>query len=197
MLRDVRKLTEDWHYDAISLGYPGRVRDNRPVEEPHNLGSGWVNFNFSKAFGVPVKVINDAAMQAVGSYRGGTMLFLGLGTGFGTALVVEGQVVPMELGRLSYKGKTYEDYLGLTGLKRLGITEWRNCFKTVVDRFITALEVDEVVVGGGNVGKLDNLPPRCRAGNNVLAFRGGFLLWDRRKSLLVGASRPRVRRAKK
>ncbi len=189
MLRDVQKLTEDWHYDVISLGYPGRVRDNRPVEEPRNLGKGWVNFNFSKAFGVPVKVINDAAMQALGSYRGGTMLFLGLGTGFGTALVVDGQVVPMELGRLSYRGKTYEYYLGLAGLTRLSITEWRNCLNTVVDRFITALEVDEVVIGGGNVGKLDKLPPHCRAGHNALAFRGGFLLWKDTESDLATTSR--------
>jgi polyphosphate glucokinase len=124
-------------------------------------------------------MINDAALQALGSYRGGTMLFLGVGTGLGTALVVEGTVVPMELGHLSYKDGTFETYLGLEGLKRLGITKWRECFRDVATRFIDALELDDVVVGGGNVTKLDKLPPRCRAGDNALAFRGGYLLWER------------------
>jgi polyphosphate glucokinase len=179
MVSDVLKLTEDWNYDAVSIGYPGRVRDNRPVSEPANLGHGWVNFNFAKAFGVPVKVMNDAAMQALGSYRKGAMLFLGLGTGLGTALVVNGSVVPMELGHLSYKQGTYEDYLGLKGLERMGIKKWRVCFGEVVSRFIYALELDDVVIGGGNVNKLDKLPPGCRAGDNALAFRGGFLLWEK------------------
>jgi polyphosphate glucokinase len=123
-------------------------------------------------------VINDAAMQALGSYRGGTMLFLGVGTGLGTALVVDGTVVPMELGHLSYRDGTFESYLGLKGLQRLGITKWRQCFRDVATRFIDALELDDVVVGGGNVAKLDKLPPRCRAGDNALAFRGGYLLWE-------------------
>jgi len=179
LVSEVQKLTEDWHYDAISIGYPGRVRENRPVREPHNLGRGWVNFDFGKAFGVPVKLMNDAAMQALGSYRGGTMLFLGLGTGLGTALIVDGSVVPMELGHLSYKQETYEDYLGLKGLTRLGIRKWRDCFREGVARFVTALELDDVVIGGGNVNKLDKLPPGCRAGDNAFAFRGGFLLWER------------------
>lgn len=183
MVSAVRKLTEDWDYDVVSIGYPGRVRENRPFREPHNLGKGWVGFDFGQAFGVPVKIINDAAMQARGSYRGGTMLFLGLGTGLGTALVVDGRVVPMELGHLSYKDGTYEDYLGLRGLKRLGIKQWRICFQEVVARFITALELDDVVIGGGNAKKLEKLPPGCRAGDNAFAFRGGFLLWknDSRK----------------
>jgi polyphosphate glucokinase len=177
MVSGVLKLTEDWKYDAVSIGYPGRVRDNRPYAEPVNLGRGWVKFDYAAAFGRPVKVINDAAMQAIGSYKGGTMMFLGLGTGLGTALVVDGTVVPMELGHLSYKQGTYEHYLGLKGLERLGITKWRSLVCEVVARFIEALELDDVVIGGGNINKLDKLPPGCRAGDNALAFRGGFLLW--------------------
>jgi polyphosphate glucokinase len=179
MVSGVQKLTEDWDYDAVSIGYPGRVRENRPVSEPFNLAHGWVKFDFGKAFDVPFKIINDAAMQALGSYRGGTMLFLGLGTGLGSALIVDGGVVPMELGHLSYRQGTYEDYLGLRGLKRLGIKKWRDCVREVVARFITALELDDVVIGGGNVNKLDKLPPGCRGGDNALAFRGGFLLWEK------------------
>lgn len=179
MVTGVQKLTEDWNFDAVSIGYPGRVRDNRPFVEPRNLGHGWVKFDFGKAFGVPVQVMNDAAMQALGSYRGGSMLFLGLGTGLGSALVVDGTVVPMELGQLSFKQGTYEDFLGLKGLSRLGIKKWRECFREVVTRFISALEVDDVVIGGGNVNKLDKLPPGCRAGDNELAFYGGFLLWEK------------------
>ena len=179
MVSGVLKLTEDWKYDAVSIGYPGRVRDNRPVTEPYNLAHGWVKFDFAKAFGVPVKVMNDAAMQALGSYTSGTMMFLGLGTGLGTALVVDGTVVPMELGHLSYKQATYEDYLGLKGLEQLGITKWRVFVREVVARLIPALELDDVVIGGGNVNKLDKLPPGCRAGDNALAFRGGFLLWEK------------------
>lgn len=175
----VQKLTEDWRYDAISIGYPGRVRENQPVAEPHNLSPGWVKFDYGKAFGVPVKILNDAAMQAVGCYEGGTMLFLGLGTGLGTALMVDRTVVPMELGHLSYRQGTYEDQLGLRGLTKLGITKWRECVREVIARFITALELDEVVIGGGNVNKLDKLPPGCRAGGNEFAFRGGFLLWEK------------------
>jgi polyphosphate glucokinase len=179
MVSGVLKLTEDWKYDTVSIGYPGRVRDNRPFSEPVNLGRGWIKFDFEKAFGVPVKVMNDAAMQALGSYTGGTMFFLGLGTGLGTALIVDGTVVPMELGHLSYKQATYEDYLGLKGLERLGITKWRVFVREVVARLIPALELDDVVIGGGNVNKLDKLPPGCRAGDNALAFRGGFLLWEK------------------
>jgi polyphosphate glucokinase len=179
MVSNVRKLTEDWKYDVVSIGYPGRVRNNRPFAEPVNLGKGWIKFDYAKAFGVPVKVMNDAAMQALGSYRGGTMLFLGLGTGLGTALVVAGTVVPMELGHLTYKQASYEDYLGLKGLEKLGIRKWRAFVREVVSRFIPALELDDVVIGGGNVNKLDRLPPGCRAGDNAHAFRGGSLLWEK------------------
>jgi len=180
MVSNVRKLTEDWKYDAVSIGYPGRVRDNRPFTEPVNLGRGWVRFDYAKAFGLQVKMMNDAAMQALGSYQGGTMLFLGLGTGLGTALVVNGTVVPMEIQHLSYKQGTYEDYLGLRGLEKLGIRKWRTVVREVISRFIPALELDDVVIGGGNVNKLDKLPPGCRAGDNAHAFRGGFLLWEQR-----------------
>jgi polyphosphate glucokinase len=179
MVSGVLKLTEDWKYDAVSIGYPGRVRGNRPVSEPVNLGRGWVKFDYEAAFGCPVKVMNDAAMQALGSYKGGTMLFLGLGTGLGTALVADGAVVPMELGHLTYKQGTYEDYLGLKGLEKLGIRKWRVFVREVVSRFIPALDLDDVVIGGGNVNKLDKLPPGCRAGDNALAFRGGLLLWEK------------------
>lgn len=179
MVSGVLKLTEDWKYDGVSIGYPGRVRNNRPFMEPVNLGRGWTKFDYEAAFGCPVKVMNDAAMQALGSYKGGTMLFLGLGTGLGTALVVEGTVVPMEIQHLSYKQGTYEDYLGLRGLEKLGIRKWRTFVREVVSRFIPALELDDVVIGGGNVNKLDKLPPGCRAGDNALAFRGGFLLWEK------------------
>src|SRR5262245_40605796 len=146
--------------------------------DPVNLVPVWVHFNYDKSIRMPVKFINDAAMQALGSYEGGTMLFLGVGTGLGTALIVNGTVVPMELGHLLYKEGTFETYLGLTGLTRLGITKWRETFRDVATRLIDALELDDVVVGGGNVSKLNKLPPRCRAGDNALAFRGGFLLWE-------------------
>jgi len=182
MVSAVLKLTEDWDYDAVSIGYPGRARDNRPISEPNNLGRGWIKFDFKKALGVPFRLVNDAAMQALGSYRGGTMLFLGLGTGLGTALVIDGTVVPMELGQLSYRRGTYEEYLGLEGLKRLGIAKWRESVRDVVARFISALELDDVVIGGGNVNKLDRMPPGCRAGDNAHAFRGGRLLWKHRRA---------------
>jgi polyphosphate glucokinase len=178
MVSGVLKLTEDWQYDVVSIGYPGRVRNNQPISEPVNLGHGWVKFDYARKFGVPVKIMNDAAMQALGSYNGGTMLFLGLGTGLGTALIVNGHIVPMELGHLPYKSGTYEQYFGLGGLKRLGIQKWREGFREAVTRFVDALELDDVVIGGGNVSKLDKLPPGCRAGDNALAFHGGFLLWE-------------------
>jgi predicted NBD/HSP70 family sugar kinase len=190
MISGVKKLTEDWSYDAISIGYPGRVTSNRPSAEPKNLGHGWINFDFERAFGVPVKIMNDAAMQALGSYQGGVMLFLGLGTGLGTALVVNGTAVPMELGHLTYKQGTYEDLLGLRGLQRLGIKKWREYVFEVVARWVPALELDDVVIGGGNINKLDKLPPRCRAGDNELAFRGGFLMWESGKAMTANRSKP-------
>jgi polyphosphate glucokinase len=177
MVRDVLTAARGWEYDAVSIGYPGPVLRGKPVAEPHNLGVGWVGFNFEAAFGCPVKVINDAAMQALGSYEGGTMLFLGLGTGLGSAMVVDGIVEPMELGHLPYKKGTYEDYIGIEGLKRFGKKKWRHYVEDVVARLTAALEPDYVVLGGGNVHKLKELPPNCRLGDNANAFSGGFRLW--------------------
>ena len=178
MVREVQKTAADWEYDAVSIGYPGPVLRGKPVAEPHHLGAGWVGFNFEAAFGCPVKVINDAAMQALGSYEGGKMLFLGLGTGLGSAMVVDGIVEPMELGHLPYRKGTYEDYIGIEGLKRFGKKKWRRYVEDVVARLTAALEPDYVVLGGGNVHKLKELPPHCRLGDNANAFAGGFRLWD-------------------
>jgi polyphosphate glucokinase len=177
MVSKVRRLAQDWNYDAVSIGYPGPVLRNHPVAEPHNLGGGWVGFDFEAAFGRPVKVVNDAAMQALGSYKGGKMLFLGLGTGLGSTLVVDGIVEPMELGHLPYKKGTYEDYIGLRALKRVGKKKWRRNVADVVERLTAALEPEDVVLGGGNVKKLKALPPGCRAGENADAIVGGFRLW--------------------
>jgi len=177
MVAGVKNLAADWKYDVVSIGYPGRVVRNRPIAEPHNLARGWVRFDFESAFQRPVKIINDAAMQALGSYRSGTMLFLGFGTGLGSALVVEGALVPMELAHLSYKKGTYEDYLGLRGIKRLGEKRWRKHVAFCVDRFIPALQLDDIVLGGGNAKKLEKLPKGCRVGDNTKAFLGGFRLW--------------------
>ena len=177
MVSGVKRLAKGWQYDAVSIGYPGLVLKGRIAAEPHNLAKGWVGFDFEKAFGKPVKVVNDAAMQALGSFRQGTMLFLGLGTGLGSALVVDGHVVPMELAHLSYKKGEIEDYVGLRGLERFGKKRWREHVDFMVERFSAALHPDEVVIGGGNVKKLKQLPPGCRAGDNANAFLGGFRLW--------------------
>jgi len=177
MISGVKKLAADWSYDAVSIGYPGAVLGGRPAAEPVNLGRGWIGFDFADVLGLPVKVINDAAMQALGSYRGGRMLFLGLGTGLGTALIVEGAVKPMELGHLPYKQGTYEDYVGRDGLERDGPKKWRRHVADVVERLRAALRPDDMVIGGGNVKKLEVLPARCRAGENANAFLGGFRLW--------------------
>ncbi len=183
MVSAVRAATEGWNYEVISIGYPGAVVHGRPFTEPHNLGSGWVGFNFRKAFGRPVKIINDAAMQALGSYQGGRMLFLGLGTGLGSALIVEDVLEPMELAHLPYrKGRSYEDYVGLAGLGRLGKNKWRHQVKEVVKQLKAALQADYVVLGGGNARLLKELPPGTRLGNNANAFQGGFRLWNKRYS---------------
>ncbi len=178
MVKGVKKMTQDWKYDAVSIGYPGPVLRNRPIVEPYNLGKGWVGFHYEKAFGCPTKILNDAAMQALGSYKKGRMLFLGLGTGLGTAVVDDHIVEPMELGHLPYKKATYEDYVGLRGLKKHGKKKWRKLVVDVVERLRTALEPDEIVLGGGNVKKLKQLPPHCRQGDNFNAFIGGFRLWN-------------------
>jgi polyphosphate glucokinase len=180
MVRIVKKSVRDWKFDCISLGYPGPIINGHPLREPHNLGGGWVGFNFRKAFGRPVKVINDAAMQALGSYNGGRMLFLGLGTGLGSAMIVDGVLEPMELAHLLYKrGKTYEDYLGLRGLQRLGKKKWRRHVAKVAKKLKVALAADYVVLGGGNCKKLKELPPGARLGCNQNAFLGGFRLWQK------------------
>ena len=178
MVAGVKKLAKGWKYDVVSIGYPGPVLHGRPVAEPHNLAKGWVGFDYKGAFECPVKIINDAAMQALGSYEGGKMLFLGLGTGLGTAMIIDGEVEPLELGHLPYKKGTYEDYVGLRGLEKRGKKKWRKHVADVVERLVAALEPDDVVLGGGNVKKLKELPHGCRAGNNANAFPGGFRLWE-------------------
>lgn len=179
MVKKVLKITRGWKFDRVSIGYPGPVLHGRPVREPHNLGPGWVGFDFQKAFGCPVKLVNDAAMQALGSYRGGRMLFLGLGTGLGSALIIDGVVEAMELAHLPYKnGRTYEDYLGERGLKRLGRKKWRGKVNQVVARLSAAFEPEYVVLGGGNASKLKTLPPKTRVVDNSRAFIGGFRLWE-------------------
>jgi polyphosphate glucokinase len=178
MISGVRKLVGDWDYDVVSVGYPGLVSQNRPVCDPWNLGKGWAGFNFEADFRCPVKVANDAAMQALGSYKGGKMLFLGLGTGLGSALIVDGIIEPMELGHLPYKKATFEDYVGVRGLLKYGKQKWRHYVADVIQRVIAALEPEDVVLGGGNIHKLKKLPPGCRAGDNANAFLGGFRLWQ-------------------
>ncbi len=178
MVAGVKALAARWKYDAVSLGYPGPVLDGRPIAEPHNLGRGWVGFDYHAAFGCAIKIVNDAAMQAMGGYRGGKMLFLGLGTGLGSTLIVNGIVEPMELGHLPYGKRTYEHYVGSRGLKRHGKKAWRKDVADVVARLVAALEPDDVLLGGGNVHKLKELPPGCRAGDESNAFAGGFRLWE-------------------
>jgi polyphosphate glucokinase len=178
MADGVRDLTGDWDYDAVSIGYPGPVLFGRPVVDPLNLGPGWVGFDYAAAFRHPVKIVNDAAMQAMGSYQGGTMLFLGLGTGLGVALIRDGLVEPLELGQGRYRKSTYADYVGRAGLMRLGRRTWQKRVFDVVARLADALKPEDIVIGGGNVKLLTELPRGCRAGDNRNAFTGGFLLWN-------------------
>jgi polyphosphate glucokinase len=178
MVASVKKLASGWKYDAVSIGYPGPVVHGRPLAEPHNLGTGWMGFDFAAAFKLPVKVTNDAAMQALGSYRGGQMLFLGLGTGLGSTLIVDAVVQPMELAHLPYKKGTYEDYVGVRGLEAFGKKKWRKHVEDVVERLVAAFEPDDVVLGGGNAKKLEELPRLCRLGDNANAFTGGFRMWE-------------------
>ena len=193
MVNRVKRLALDWKYDVVTVGYPGLVLRNRPIVEPYNLGRGWVGFDFEAAFGCPTKVMNDAAMQALGSYKGGKMLFLGLGTGLGTTLIVDGIIEPMELGHLHYRKATYEDYVGARGLARYGKKKWRKHVADVVRGLVAALEPDDVVLGGGNVRNLEKLPPGCRAGDNANAFLGGFRVWAP-IAKAKAAARPRSRR---
>lgn len=185
MIDAVKKLAEGLSYDVVSMGYPGPVNHNRPLTDPANLGKGWAGFDFAGAFGKPVKVVNDALMQAIGSYEGGRMLFLGLGTGLGAAMIADNVAQPMELAHLPYKkGKSFEDYVGERGLEKRGKKKWRKYVFDVVDRLRAALQPDYVVIGGGNVDKLDELPADSRRGDNTRAFEGGFRLW-RDKALIV------------
>jgi polyphosphate glucokinase len=193
MVLKVRAMCADWRYDVLSIGYPGVVLHGRPVAEPHNLGKGWVGFSFAKAFGKPVRIVNDAVLQALGAYRKGRMLFLGLGTGLGSALIIDGVIEPTELGHLPYKhGRTYEEYVGERGRKRFGAKKWRKAVTDVIERLGKALEVDEVVVGGGNALRLKHLPKATRRVANSNAFVGGVRLWQapehpRRGSAVTGS----------
>ncbi|HTO53609.1 MAG TPA: ROK family protein [Myxococcota bacterium] len=179
MVSAAKKLTDDWEYDAVSIGYPGPVRHGRPSVEPWNLGRGWVGFDYRRAFRKPVRVLNDAAMQALGSYEGGHMLFIGLGTGMGSALVIGGQLQATEFAHMPFKhGKTFEDFVGLRGMQRLGHHRWHKAVHEVVEILIAALQVDYVVLGGGNARHVNPLPKHTRLGNNSHAFRGGFRIWE-------------------
>ena len=179
MVAGVKKLAAEWKYDVVAIGVPGPVGGGRIVAEPHNLGRGWVNFDFKAAFGRPVRIINDAAMQALGSYKRGLLLFLGLGTGLGAALVADGVVIPLELAHMPFKDGTYEDYLGVLALHRLGRKKWEKYVEFGTARIIEATRPDDVVLGGGNAKKLKKLPKGCRLGNNAYAFRGGFRMWEK------------------
>jgi polyphosphate glucokinase len=178
MAAAVKKVSADWDFEAVSIGFPGPVKNDRPVREPHNLGGGWVKFDYNKAFGCPVKMINDAAMQALGSHTGGCTLFLGLGTGLGSALVIDGSVLPLELAHLPYrKGRTYEEYLGNLAMKKMGKKKWRYHVEEVVQLLKNALLADTVVLGGGNARLIKTFPPGVEAGKNANAFAGGERLW--------------------
>lgn len=178
MVTGVLDAAADWRFDVVSLGYPGPVVHGCPLREPANLAPGWVGFDFDVAFGHPVKIVNDAVMQALGSYRGGRMLFLGLGTGLGSAMIVDGVVQPLEIAHLPYRKGTFEDYVGRRGLERRGAKKWRASVADVVARLREALQPDDVVIGGGQVKRLTELPPGTRRGANSNAFAGGFRLWS-------------------
>ncbi|MBL8540377.1 MAG: ROK family protein [Betaproteobacteria bacterium] len=177
MIAGVKALAQGWDYDVVAMGYPGPVLHDRPVAEPRNLAAGWVGFDFAGVLGRPVKIVNDAAMQALGSYNGGKMLFLGLGTGLGSTMIVDGIIEPMELAHLPYRKGTYEDYIGLRGLTERGKKKWRASVADVVELLKAALQPDDIVIGGGNAKELKEMPPGCRAGDNANAFIGGFRLW--------------------
>jgi polyphosphate glucokinase len=178
MVAAVLDAAAGWEFDRVSIGYPGPVRDNRPLKDPWNLGPGWTDFDFAKGFGKPVRMLNDAALQALGSYEGGTMLFLGLGTGVGATLILDGTVVPMEVAHLPYRrGRTYEEYIGAKGYERLGKRVWRKHVRIITEFFMAAFIADYVILGGGNARRMKKLPPNVRLGSNANAFRGGFRLW--------------------
>jgi polyphosphate glucokinase len=179
MVDGVKQAADGWDYDAVSVGIPAPIHHGRLAVDPVNLGKHWVGFGFEKAFGKPTKIVNDAAMQAIGSYEGGRMLFLGLGTGLGSAVIDDGLVEPMELGHLPFRKKTFEDYVGTAGMERVGKKRWRKAVAETVDHFYRAMEPDYVVIGGGNALELDELPDYARRGDNTNAFKGGFRLWEK------------------
>jgi hypothetical protein len=194
MVAAVKKAAAGWRYDRVSIGFPGPVRDGRPSEEPKNIGRGWVRFDYRRAFGKPVRILNDAAMQALGSYEGGRMLFLGLGTGLGAALAIDGVIQPLEIAHLSYRsGKTYEEFLGKRAQDRMGKKRWRRMVWEIAPRLREAFQVDEVVIGGGNAKQLKAVPPGCRLGENRNAFAGGFRLWKGAATRRPRAGRPSAR----
>lgn len=196
MVRAIREVTTGWTYDNVSIGYPGPVVNGRPAREPHNLGTGWVRFDYRKALGKPVRIINDAAIQALGSYSGGNMLFLGLGTGLGAAMIRDGQVIPLELAHMPYKkGKTYEEFLGEKAMKRLGKKRWREEVADVIEVLREGLVVDYVVLGGGNAKRIEKLPPRTKRGSNANALAGGIRLWEDEGARPRPAKRRVIRRA--
>lgn len=177
-IKAIKALVKDWQYDVVSIGYPGPAIHGKPLKEPSNLGTGWVGLDFARQFGRPVKLVNDALMQAIGSYQGGRMLFLGLGTGLGVAMIVDNVAQPMEIGHLPFKkGRSFEDYVGAAGLRRTGRKKWRKNVFMAIDELRHALEPDDIVIGGGNVERLDDLPAGCRRGDNRMAFEGGFRMW--------------------
>ena len=192
MVNQVAQVAVGWSYDVISIGYPGPVIRGRIVADPHNMGPGWIGFDFERAFSRPVKLINDAAMQALGSYDKGKMLFVGLGTGLGSALIVEGIVVPLELAHMPYRKGTFEDYVGLRGLKRMGRRKWRKHVDAVIEQFVATFQPDEIVLGGGNLKELKELPPLCRPGSNANAFEGGFRLWEESRAASLDEHRFRT-----
>ena len=196
MTRELRKLLGEARYDAVSIGYPGLVYHGRIAADPHNLGKGWVGFDFAAALGRPVRVINDAAMQAIGSYRGGRMLFLGLGTGLGATLIIDGVVEPTEVGHMPYKhGRTFEAYVGERGRERLGNHRWRKAVRKVIEDLNAAFEPDYIVLGGGNAKRLEKLPRGVRLGGNLHAFAGGLRLWDPDSGVITSPAAA-VRRAR-
>jgi polyphosphate glucokinase len=192
MVTQVAQVAVGWSYDVVSIGYPGPVIRGRIVADPHNMGPGWIGFDFERAFSRPVKLINDAAMQALGSYDKGKMLFVGLGTGLGSALIAEGVVVPLELAHMPYRKGTFEDYVGLRGLKRMGHRKWRKHVAAVIEQFVAAFQPDEIVLGGGNLKELKELPPLCRPGSNANAFEGGLRLWEESRAANLDEHRFRL-----
>ena len=192
MVGGVRALAKGWKYDRVSIGYPGVVVRNHPMTEPHNLGKGWVGFDYEAAFGCPVRILNDAAMQALGGYQGGKLLFLGFGTGLGTTLIADGVIVPMELAHLPYRKATFEDYVGEQAFERFGKKKWRKYVADVVARLTAALEPEDIILGGGNAQNIAEMPPRSRLGPNANAFPGGLRMWTGTASPSKPAAKRRV-----